>query len=65
MSKESYTESEKIDTEKLMTKYMQIIGNYVEDQEKYIENMPTRFLEIVREYQELLFSQPVTEEEIQ
>ncbi len=63
VSKESYTESEKIDTEKLMTKYMQIINRYIEARHDDVENMPMKFLEIVREYQEMLFSQPVQEDE--
>jgi hypothetical protein len=63
VSKEANDESEKIDTEKLMTKYMQIINNYIEARHDDVENMPMKFLEIVREYQELLFAEPMQEED--
>ncbi len=63
VSKESRTETKGIDTEKLMTKYMQIINNYIEARHDDVENMPIKFLEIVREYQELLFAEPIDTEE--
>ena len=58
VSKEANADSEKIDTEKLMTKYMQIINKYVEARHDDVENMPMKFLEIVREYQEMIFAEP-------
>lgn len=62
VSKDPHANLPNGDREGLMTKYMQIIGNYIKAQEEYVETMPARFLEIVKEYQEMLFEQPLEQE---
>ena len=64
VSKDANIEEQGVDVGGLMTQYMRIIGNYVEAQGEYIENMPMRYLSIIKEYQEMLFAQPEEPEEI-